>query len=254
MVPDRAVEPAPPGRQALILLAGVIGGLVLGTAAGAPFNMDVGAGHPIFHVVLAGVVGLAAWWLSLHGTTHAIDRIATQLASGRSKIERTVGIIISAEEASPIPRVEPSTSFLDPRTSSDPPARRTAPVATTLGRRRARGHATHRVWCRNRAVPWRRPGWAILDALLVNSVGFYSDDLDAANLNGKYRELELQHYGVVRFAVRTRKIYQLLEGKAGGWAIYGKDGLVLVRAPVQRGSTDRSELEVDSIYQESCVG
>ncbi len=34
---------------------------VLGTALGAPFDMDVGAGHPIFHVVLGLVVGLAAW-------------------------------------------------------------------------------------------------------------------------------------------------------------------------------------------------
>ncbi len=29
--------------------------------------MDVGAGHPIFHVVLGAVVGLSAWWLRRHG-------------------------------------------------------------------------------------------------------------------------------------------------------------------------------------------
>ena len=76
MVPDSEVEPAPPGRQALILFAGVLLGLVLGTAAGAPFDIDVGAGHPIFHVVLAVVVGLAAWWLRRHGTSDRPSRFA----------------------------------------------------------------------------------------------------------------------------------------------------------------------------------
>ena len=32
------------GRQALVLFGGVVLGFVLGTALGAPFDMDVGAG------------------------------------------------------------------------------------------------------------------------------------------------------------------------------------------------------------------
>jgi hypothetical protein len=54
----------------------VILGLVLGTAFGAPFDMDVGAGHAIFHVTLGVVVGLAAWWLRRHGTADRPSQLA----------------------------------------------------------------------------------------------------------------------------------------------------------------------------------
>ena len=73
---DSAIEPAPPGRQALVLLAGVVLGLVLGTAIGAPFDIDVGAGHSIFHVVLGSVIGVAAWWLRRHGGADGPSRFA----------------------------------------------------------------------------------------------------------------------------------------------------------------------------------
>jgi len=54
----------------------VVLGFVLGIALGAPFDMDVGAGHPIFHVVLGLVVGLAAWWLRRHGTADGPSQFA----------------------------------------------------------------------------------------------------------------------------------------------------------------------------------
>ena len=79
-MPSPAVEPAPPGRQALVLFGGAILGSVLGIVLGAPFGLDVGAGHPIFHVVVAVVVGLAAWWLRRHGTDNLASRFAQWLA------------------------------------------------------------------------------------------------------------------------------------------------------------------------------
>lgn len=57
--------------------------------------MDVGAGHPIFHVILGLVVGLVAWWLRRHGTAELSSRFAhwsaaafgiTQLVEGVAAI------------------------------------------------------------------------------------------------------------------------------------------------------------------------
>ena len=86
---------APPGRQALVLFGSVVLGMVLGTAIGAPFDIDVGAGHAIFHVVLGAVIGLAAGWLRRQGGANAPARFAqwaaaalaiTQVAEGMAAI------------------------------------------------------------------------------------------------------------------------------------------------------------------------
>lgn len=88
-MPDIPVEPASPGRQALVLFGGVILGFVLGIAIGAPFGIDVGAGHPIFHMVLGVVVGLAAWWLRRHGTADRPSQFA-QLSAAALAITQFV--------------------------------------------------------------------------------------------------------------------------------------------------------------------
>ena len=71
-----ADEGASPGRQALVLLGGLTAGIVIGTAAGAPFDIDVGAGHAIFHLAVALLLGLTAFWLLRHGTTELSSRFA----------------------------------------------------------------------------------------------------------------------------------------------------------------------------------
>jgi len=76
MAERTADEGASPGRQALVLLGGLIAGLVVGTAAGAPFDIDVGAGHAIFHLAVALLLGLTAFWLLRHGTTDLSSRLA----------------------------------------------------------------------------------------------------------------------------------------------------------------------------------
>ncbi len=78
---NNPAEPASSGRQALVLFGGVVLGLVLGTAVGAPFDIDVGAGHAIFHVVLGAVVGLTAWWLRSHRGADGPSRFAQWAAS-----------------------------------------------------------------------------------------------------------------------------------------------------------------------------
>ena len=50
--------------------------MVLGTAIGAPFDIDVGAGHAIFHAVLGAIIGLAAWWLRRRGGAGGPSRFA----------------------------------------------------------------------------------------------------------------------------------------------------------------------------------
>ncbi len=83
------------GRQAVALLAGVVTGFLVGGAAGAPFDIDVGAGHAIFHLVIAPSVGLAALWLVRNGATELPSRFAlwsamalglAQLAEGLAAI------------------------------------------------------------------------------------------------------------------------------------------------------------------------
>ncbi len=80
MADRTANEPASSGRQALVLLGGVAIGFVVGTAAGAPFDIDVGGGHAIFHLVVALFLGLAAFWLVRHGTTRLSSRLAQSAA------------------------------------------------------------------------------------------------------------------------------------------------------------------------------
>lgn len=50
-----ADEGALPTRHPLVLLGGLTAGLLFGSAAGAPFRIDVGAGHAVFY--LAGALG-----------------------------------------------------------------------------------------------------------------------------------------------------------------------------------------------------
>jgi len=67
-----------PGRQALGLLIGVIGSFVVGTAVASPFDLDVGAGHAIFHLVLGVGLGATAFWLWNHQPTSRA--VVSQLA------------------------------------------------------------------------------------------------------------------------------------------------------------------------------
>lgn len=52
-----------------------------GGAAGAPFDIDVGAGHAVFRLVVALSVGLAALWLVRNGATELAFRFALSSAS-----------------------------------------------------------------------------------------------------------------------------------------------------------------------------
>ena len=89
-----------------MLLGGVVLGLLLGTAIGAPFDIDVGAGHSIFHVMLGAVIGLAAWWLRRQGGAGGLSRFAqwaavalaiTQFAEGLAAIPDGSGDSIGHE-------------------------------------------------------------------------------------------------------------------------------------------------------------
>lgn len=80
--------------------------MVLGTAIGAPFDIDVGAGHAIFHVVLGAVIGLAAWWLRRQEGADGPSRFAqwaaialaiTQFAEGLAAIPDGSGDSIGHE-------------------------------------------------------------------------------------------------------------------------------------------------------------
>lgn len=88
----RAGDPASPGRQALVLLSGVVSGFLLGTAAGAPFDIDVGAGHAIFHFVLAVTIGLAALWLWCNGGADVAARFTRWLASALALAQFAEGV------------------------------------------------------------------------------------------------------------------------------------------------------------------
>lgn len=100
MADQTADERASPGRQALVLLGGVTTGFLVGTAAGAPFDIDVGGGHAIFHLVLAVFLGLVGFWLLRHGTAALSSRFAqwsaialaiAQLAEGIAAITDGTG-------------------------------------------------------------------------------------------------------------------------------------------------------------------
>ncbi len=56
------------GRQALVLFVALVGGFVAGAAIASPFDIDVGAGHAILHIVVAVSSGAAVVWLLRHGT------------------------------------------------------------------------------------------------------------------------------------------------------------------------------------------
>lgn len=93
-MPDRTpAVPAPPGRQAAVLLGGVVAGVVLATAAGAPFDIDAGAGHAVFHLVLGAVVGLAAWWLRRHGGADGPSRFARWAAAALAVAQFGEGLV-----------------------------------------------------------------------------------------------------------------------------------------------------------------
>ncbi len=100
MADQTADERASPARQAVVLLGGVIIGFLVGTAAGAPFDLDVGGGHAILHLVLSLFLGLAGFWLLRHGTTALSSRFAqwstialaiAQLAEGIAAITDGTG-------------------------------------------------------------------------------------------------------------------------------------------------------------------
>jgi hypothetical protein len=66
------------GTQALGLLIGVIGSFAVGTAVASPFDLDVGTGHAIFHLVLGVGLGATAVWLWNHQPTRRA--VVSQLA------------------------------------------------------------------------------------------------------------------------------------------------------------------------------
>ncbi|MCA1707094.1 MAG: hypothetical protein LC808_29050 [Actinobacteria bacterium] len=92
-----ANEPAGPGRQALVLLAGVVTGFLVGGAAGAPFDIDVGAGHAVFHLVIALSVGLAALWLLRNGATELPSRFALWSAMALALAQLAEGLAAIAD-------------------------------------------------------------------------------------------------------------------------------------------------------------
>lgn len=97
MADPTAEEPAPPGRQALVLLAGVTIGLLVGTAAGAPFDIDVGAGHAILHLVVALFLALAAFWLLRHGSSAKSSRFARWAAMALAVAQFAEGVAAVAD-------------------------------------------------------------------------------------------------------------------------------------------------------------
>ncbi len=95
-----ANDVAGPGRQALVLLVAVVTGFLVGAVLGAPFDIDVGAGHAILHLVLALFIGVAAFWLIRRGTADLPSRLAqgsamtlaiAQLAEGFAAIPDGTG-------------------------------------------------------------------------------------------------------------------------------------------------------------------
>ena len=74
---ERLVEIGP-GRQALGLLIGVVASFLVATAVALPFDLDVGAGHAIFHLVFAVGLGATAGWLWRN--RGAGDAVALRLA------------------------------------------------------------------------------------------------------------------------------------------------------------------------------
>ncbi len=66
--------------------------MVLGTAVGTPFGMDVGAGHAIFHMVLSLIVGLAAWWVRRRGTADPSSRFAQWSAAALAVTQFVEGL------------------------------------------------------------------------------------------------------------------------------------------------------------------
>lgn len=47
-------------------------GFLVGAAVGTPSDIDVGAGHAVFHLFVALSVGLAALWLIRNGATRVL--------------------------------------------------------------------------------------------------------------------------------------------------------------------------------------
>ncbi len=87
-----ANDAAGPGRQALVLLAGVVTGFLVGAAVGAPFDIDVGAGHAVFHLFIALFVGLAALWLLRNGATELPSRFALWSATALALAQLAEGL------------------------------------------------------------------------------------------------------------------------------------------------------------------
>ncbi|MEO7443635.1 MAG: hypothetical protein ABIW46_08905 [Acidimicrobiales bacterium] len=95
---NRTTEgPATPGRQALVLLGAVLMGFLVGTAAGAPFDLDVGAGHGVFHLVVATFLGLGAFWLVRHGGAEFPFRFAQWSATALAVAQVAEGIAAIAD-------------------------------------------------------------------------------------------------------------------------------------------------------------
>lgn len=86
-----ADRPASPGRQLLVLVASVVLGFLFGTALGAPFDIDVGAGHAVFHLVVGAVVGIAAWWLHRCGSPDRSSRFARWSAAALAIMQLVEG-------------------------------------------------------------------------------------------------------------------------------------------------------------------
>lgn len=72
-------------------------GFLVGTAAGAPFDVDVGAGHGIFHLVVAVFLGMAAFWLVNHGGASLSSRLAQGSAMGLAVAQVAEGVAAIAD-------------------------------------------------------------------------------------------------------------------------------------------------------------
>lgn len=75
-----------------MLLGGLVAGFVVGSAAGAPFGIDAGGGHAIFHLVVAVFVGVTGLWLLRHGTAAFSSRLAAWSAIALSAGQLVEGL------------------------------------------------------------------------------------------------------------------------------------------------------------------
>ena len=94
---DRQRETGPetgPGKQALGLFIGTFTAYAVGIALAAPFDLDVGAGHAMFHLVFGLGLGATALWLHRHqGRGGWVTRLALFTVSALALAQLAEGVV-----------------------------------------------------------------------------------------------------------------------------------------------------------------